>query len=332
MGLDLGLEEAGWECVFANEFDPVACATLRRNRPALRLVESDIREVSTDSIPSGLDLVVGGPPCQAFSTAGKRLGLNDARGNVFLHFIELALALKPRIIAIENVRGLLSAPLVHRPHSQRGSGHPTLSQDEEPGGAFRHILSALQGRGYDVSYALYDTADFGVPQRRKRIVLLASQYGRVPDLAPLLSSAKTFRCAVEGLSDVHEHIPLRGKQVKFLKTLGPGQNWRDLCPSLQRQAMGKAFDCTGGRTGFYRRLAWDEPSPTLVTSPTMPATLLAHPVENRPLSVQEYARIQTFPDHWQFAGTTAQKYKQIGNAVPVKFGRALGEHLGAFKR
>lgn len=330
MGLDLGLEEAGWDCVFANEFDPVACATIRLNRPGLKLDDGDVRNLAHGSVPEELDLIVGGPPCQAFSTAGKRLGLNDARGNVFIHFVEMALTFRPRVIAIENVRGLLSAPLVHRPHSQRGTDHPPLAVEETPGGAFRHILSLFGEHQYEVSFDLYDTADFGIPQRRRRIVLIASRVGKIPNLVPMKAREKTFRNAVKSLTGSQEHIPLRDKQIEFLKCLGPGQNWRDLSPSQQQRAMGKAFHCTGGRTGFYRRLAWDEPSPTLVTSPTMPATLLAHPIENRPLSVQEYARIQTFPDDWKFAGTTAQKYRQIGNAVPVKFGRAIGEHLASW--
>jgi DNA (cytosine-5)-methyltransferase 1 len=265
------------------------------------------------------------------------MGLNDERGNVFLHFIDLALALSPKLIVIENVRGLLSAPLVHRPHAERGFGFEPLSPEEMPGGALSHILQQLRSAGYQVSFNLYDTANFGVPQRRERLVLIASTLGRPPHFNPTHGSPgqprrRTFADAVKGLGAHHDFIRMREKQLRFVKLLEPGQNWRHLPEALKREAMGKSYECSGGRTGFLRRLDWDQPSPTVVTSPTMPATLLAHPVEDRPLSVQEYARLQTFPDDWQFAGTTAQKYRQIGNAVPVEFGRVVGVHLADWLR
>ena len=327
MGLDLGLEQARWECAFANESDKTACQTIRLNRPNLNLFECDIRDIHGAILPDGLDLIVGGPPCQAFSTAGKRLGLNDERGNVFLRFIDIAVEVSPHVILIENVRGLLSAALLHRPHAKRGPDFAPLTSDEKPGGAFAHIMSKLQKSGYSVAYGLLDTADFGVPQRRKRVIVLASKGERIELPKPPGTVASTLSEALNGLQGRPTVTPFRNGQARFLRTLLPGQNWRDLPHNEQREAMGKAFDCTGGRTGFLRRLAWNQPSPTLMTSPTMPATLLAHPVEDRPLSVQEYARIQTFPDDWVFAGTVAQQYRQIGNAVPVAFGRMLGEHV-----
>jgi len=120
------------------------------------------------------------------------------------------------------------------------------------------------------------------------------------------------------------------RRLKYYRLLREGQNWRDLPPRLQKEAMGKSWYAGGGRTGFYRRLAWDKPSPTLVTSPTMPATDLCHPEELRPLSVQEYAAIQTFPGWFEFAGRTSDKYRQLGNAVPCLFGKAVAKHLIAF--
>ncbi|MBS1723670.1 MAG: DNA cytosine methyltransferase [Armatimonadetes bacterium] len=340
-GLDLGLEQAGWECVYLNEFDRRACETLRANRPSWPLHEGDVREWDGNGVrqASGhVDAVVGGPPCQAFSTAGKRLGLNDERGNVFLHFLDIAIALRPRLIVIENVRGLLSAPLSHRPHSERGFGFAPLSPDELRGGALAHILHRLKGEGYGVSFDLYDTANFGVPQRRERLVLVAASDGsRPPHLLPTHcehgpTKWLTFKDAVNGLSHVQEHSELRPNQRRYLEKLAAGQNWRDLPEKEQREALGKAFECSGGRTGFLRRLAWDKPAPTLMTSPTMPATLLAHPVDLRPLGVQEYARVQTFPDSWRFSGKTSDKYRLIGNAVPVRFARAVGEQIGGWSK
>lgn len=345
MGLDQGLEAAGWHCLAANEFDPVACATIRRNRPSLPLYDEDVRNLTASRLREDLGLgasgdlfaIVGGPPCQAFSTAGRRLGLNDERGNVFLHFIDLIGALQPRFAVIENVRGLLSAPLIHRPHEQRGPGWPALAADERPGGALRHIVSALEASGYTVSFNLYNTANFGVPQIRERLVLFAARGDRgVPDLVPThaeggqhgLAPWATFRDAVEGLPvGVAEHVPFPERRLKYYRLLQAGQNWRNLPEGLREEAMGQAYYSGGGKTGFYRRLAWDKPSPTLVTRPNMPATDLGHPVEDRPLSVQEYARIQTFPDDWFLEGRLLDRYRQIGNAVPVRFGEAVGRHL-----
>lgn len=346
LGLDLGLEMAGLTPVLFNELDRTACKTIQMNRPDIRLYPQDIRELSAERLmlDNGLSegeafLVCGGPPCQAFSTAGRRLGLNDERGNVFLHFIQLIGCLMPRYIAIENVRGLLSAPLVHRPHSQRGHGFPPLSQAELPGGALRHITSVLERYGYTVSFNLYNTASFGVPQIRERLVLFGTREGdRVPDLGPTHDEAgrfglprwRTFREAVSGLIGPLHHLQFPPRRLRYHELLGPGQNWRDLPADLQQEAMGKSYFAGGGRTGFYRRLHWDRPSPTLVTCPTMPATDLAHPVENRPLAVEEYSRLQTFPDAWLFAGGIRDVYRQIGNAVPVEFGAAIGRHLMAY--
>lgn len=335
LGLDLGLEMAGWECAGACELDPVACSTIRLNRPELPLLEGDLGRLDLDGVraafgvrPGELEAVVGGPPCQAFSTAGKRLSVQDARGSVALHFLELAAALRPRWIVVENVRGLLSAPLRHRPHSQRGPGAPSLEEEERPGGALRAVLRLLEGAGYAVSWRLYDASRYGVPQRRERVVIVAHTGGKWPYVPPINHpvDALTFRGAVEGVR-AREWAPLRPHQLRFLHLVGPGQNWRSIDPALWPEALGGAHRAGGGRVGFLRRVAWDEPSPTLVTSPTMPATLLAHPEEMRPLSVEEYRRLQGFPDGWQVSGSTEDKYRQLGNAVPVALGAAVGRHL-----
>lgn len=335
LGLDLGFERAGWECVGRCELDPVACSTIRSNRPAGPLHEGDVRSLCPDSVhalfgvrPGEVDAVVGGPPCQAFSTAGRRRSVQDSRGSVAFHFLGLATAMRPRWIVLENVRGLLSAPLRHRPHAARGAGAPPLADDERPGGALRAAQGLLEGAGYTVSWRLYDASRYGAPQRRERVVLIAHQGAAWPHMPPtnLPGEAPTFREATEGLR-VEEWSPLRPHQSRFLHLVGPGENWRALDPALWPEALGGACRAGGGRVGFLRRVAWDEPSPTLVTSPTMPATLLAHPEAMRPLSVEEYRRLQGFPDGWLVAGSTADKYRQLGNAVPAALGEAVARHL-----
>lgn len=344
MGMDIGLEQAGFQTLFASEIDNACRKTIAKNRPEIALV-GDIQELSSNAVReiSGLaeteeiDLVVGGPPCQAFSTAGNRKGFEDERGNVFLAFIDLIIDLNPRYAVIENVRGLLSAPLKHRPHSQRGEDQPSLSIDELPGGALHEILNKMEGAGYGVSFNLYNSANFGTPQKRERVVLICSRDGAAPpyleptnseDGAFGLPKWRTFKQAVDGLSlDTAEYVSFPEKRLKYYRLLKSGQNWRSLPDDLQKEAMGKSYYSGGGKTGFLRRLHWDKPSPTLVTHPAMPATDLAHPAENRPLSVQEYKRIQEFPEDWDLQGSILEKYKQIGNAVPVGFGRAIGKHI-----
>ncbi|MDA8491796.1 DNA cytosine methyltransferase, partial [Kluyvera sp. Awk 3] len=146
MGLDLGLEKAGFKTLLACEIDKSARKTIKMNKPDMALI-GDIRDYSSKQIleHAGLtfndevDLIMGGPPCQAFSTAGKRLGFEDERGNVFLKYLETIFEIRPKYFIIENVRGLLSAPLQHRPHSQRGDDFPPLKNEEQSGGVLSYI-------------------------------------------------------------------------------------------------------------------------------------------------------------------------------------------------
>jgi DNA (cytosine-5)-methyltransferase 1 len=347
MGLDLGLELAGFETLLACEVDQICRQTIVENKPEIALL-GDIRDYSAKEImdASGLtlgkddvDLVIGGPPCQAFSTAGKRRAFNDNRGNVFLKFIDLALEITPKYIVIENVRGLLSAPLKHRPHNQRGESFSPLSFDELPGGALLHIIEKIRAKGYSVTFNLYNSANFGSPQIRERVVLICARDGRkVPYLTPTHSDDdryglppwRTFRNAVEDLPDsLKDFVQFPEKRLKYYRQLGPGENWRNLPEEIQKEALGKSYYAGGGKTGFLRRLAWDKPSPTLVTYPAMPATDLAHPEEDRPLSIQEYKKIQEFPDNWVICGSLRDQYRQVGNAVPVSLGKAIGNAVKA---
>ena len=341
MGLDLGLERAGIDVLLACEQDKACRATIQANRPDMALL-GDINALDAQTVRAAaglgcsddIHLIVGGPPCQAFSSAGHRRGFEDARGNVFLKYIELGLELRPEYLVIENVRGLLSAPLRHRPHDQRGKNHPPLSPDEQPGGALAYVIAQLESAGYGVSFNLYNAANFGSPQVRERVIIIAARDGsQLPYLNPThaqhgaggLLPWRTFREAVAGLVENPEHVRFPEKRLKYYRKLGAGQNWRDLPSRLQQEALGNSFFAGGGKTGFLRRLAWDKPAPTLVTHPAMPATDLCHPEENRPLSIQEYKRIQEFPDAWHLAGSLIDRYRQVGNAVPMSLGLALGK-------
>lgn len=340
MGLDLGLEQAGIEVCLACDNDKNCRATIHANRPSIPLID-DICNYNAASLCSvaglnpatDIDLIVGGPPCQAFSTAGARKGFADMRGNVFLYYIELLLQLRPRYIVLENVRGLLSASLV--PQALSASlPEPQRSLLSTKGGALLYIVERLRDGGYQVSFNLYNAANFGVPQVRERVVMLCNRSGpKMPYLTPThaetgalgLPKWRTLRDALDGLpQEPCDHLNFPEERLRFYRLLKEGQYWRDLPETLQPEAMGKSFYLGGGKTGFYRRLSWDKPACTLVTTPTMPATDICHPVLDRPLSVQEYRRIQMFPDDWCFCGNLNAQYRQIGNAVPVGLGKVIG--------
>lgn len=348
MGMDLGLERAGIHVLLACEMDRACRRTILANRPEIGLL-GDVNAYSAGAIRAAaglgvdeeIDVVVGGPPCQAFSTAGARRSFEDSRGNVFLRFIELVLELRPKYAVIENVRGLLSAPLAHRPHSERPDDWtPTL--DELPGGALLHVLEMLRKGGYGVSFNLYNAANYGVPQSRERVIILCSRDGaRLPHLKPThsddaswgLPAWKTLREALAGLNPKSgDSLRFPEDRLRFYRMLQPGQYWKHLPNELHREALGASYFSGGGKTGFLRRLAWDRPSCTLVTSPAMPATDICHPEEDRPLSVQEYKRIQQFPDDWVVSGSIAEQYRQVGNAVPVGLGEAVGRAIMAHSR
>jgi len=340
MGLDLGIEKAGFEIKLACEVDKYCRQTIVLNKPNIALI-GDINDYSADDVlhyaglsrQDDVDLIMGGPPCQAFSTAGKRNGFNDERGNAFLTYLEIALNIKPKVLVIENVRGLLSCPMSHRPHDMRGDDFPDLTLDELPGGALNFVLNRIEYAGYKYSFNLYNAANFGTPQNRERVIIVCSREGVIPPfLIPTHSETgefglkrwRTFKNATQQIKE-HTHLNFPEKRLVYYRLLKAGQNWRYLPEHLQKEAMGKSYHSGGGKTGFLRRLAWDKPSPTLVTHPAMPATDLAHPEEDRPLSIQEYKAIQEFPEHWQFAGPLIQQYKQIGNAVPASLGFAVGK-------
>lgn len=341
LGLDLGLEKSGFKTVVAVENNKHACETIRLNRKDIKVIERDIHQVSTQEILETANLKVGeativsgGPSCQTFSTAGSRNSIDDPRGGLFREFLRVVQEAQPRFFVMENVPGMLSAAIRHRPLKERGPGFPPLHPDEELGSALRLILEELKKTGYYVVFDVLNAADFGVPQTRERVIFIGSRDGEeiaVPKPTHLeykLGTDKrwvTLAKAIKSLKDDEpEFVQLPPKSKKYLVDVPEGGNWKDLSPQKRWRAMGKAYNSWGGRVGFFRRLSWDKPSPSLTTSPISKATMLCHPTELRPLSVKEYTAIQQFPKRWKFAGSTAKKYMQIGNAVPIGLGSAIG--------
>ncbi|WP_295820276.1 DNA cytosine methyltransferase [uncultured Deinococcus sp.] len=344
-GLDLGLETAGFRTLAAVEIDRTARATLAANmadRPSPPFIAADITTLDAADLlaATGLNrgevmLVSGGPPCQPFSTAGRREALNDPRGSLFRDFLRMVEGIQPRFFVMENVRGLLSATLRHRPISAR-DGTP-LTPDEERGSAFRVILDEFERIGYSFTYGLLNAADHGVPQMRQRVVILGSRDHEALSLpvpthsetgAGGLPRWRTLRDALAGLDDPEPQFqPYSEARLQYLRVVPEGGNWRSLPAELIPAAMGGAYTSGGGKVGFYRRLSWDRPSPTVTTSPAQKATDMCHPTLHRPISVREAARLQGFPDDWVFCGSVSDQYRQIGNAVPVGLGQAIGTAL-----
>ena len=336
MGLDIGLEKAVLNVVIGQDFDASCVKTMRAN--GHKVLEGDIREIEPQQLLSltGLHigepfLICGGPPCQPFSTAGKRLGINDPRGSLFMDFIRMIDYIRPRFFVMENVKGIMSAPLKHVPLAERDEKDP----EQRLGTVLDVILSEFNKLGYKTVYGVLDAVNYGVPQFRERFVLIGSRDNEdiflpIPTHFQMHQNQEyqwqSVRSVIEDLEfDSGECATLSDERLKFLKMVPQGGNWRDLPEDIIPIAMGGAYTSGGGKVGFYRRLSYDQPSPTVVTSPVQKATMMCHPTQNRPLSVKEYARIQQFPDNWIFTGTTAAKYRQIGNAVPVGLAEAIGK-------
>ena len=330
MGLDIGLQDAGIRIAIGQDLDSSCIKTIRENGHAA--IESDITQLRSETLleQAGLRigepfLICGGPPCQPFSTAGKRLGVNDPRGSLFIEFVRMIREIRPRFFVMENVKGLVSSKLVDR----GGKSEDTTVLDV--------VLEQFAHIGYHTVHGILDAVNYGVPQFRERLIILGSRDNEqvflpVPTHFQIhqnpLYRWNVLGDAIRDLEDdVGECASFSQERLHFLKMVPEGGNWRDLPEEAKKIAMGGAYYSGGGKVGFYRRLSYKQPSPTLVTSPVQKASMFCHPVKDRPLSVREYARIQQFPEDWRFVGTTAAKYRQIGNAVPVGLARAVGQAL-----
>jgi len=311
----LGIEKAGIQCAALNEVDKWACETLKLNRKHWNVIEGDIREKDFSSYKNKIEVVAGGFPCQAFSYAGKKLGLKDARGTLFAEFARVVKEVQPLMCIGENVRGLLT---------------------HDSGRTLEGMISILDELGYDVLpprvlKAIY----YRVPQKRERIFLVGIKRGSdiqfdypkpsdvIYTLKDALKAGDLFDTDVEASEG--QSYPERKKQI--MDMVPAGGYWRDLPESVQKEYMLKSYYLGGGKTGMARRISWDEPCLTLTTSPAQKQTERCHPDETRPFNTREYARIQTFPDKWKFAGSVNQVYKQIGNAVPVNLAHAVFQQV-----
>ena len=315
-GLALGLEKAGFEAIGLVEIDKDACATLRINRPHWNVVEDDITKVVENDLTSlfnvkkyELDLISGGYPCQSFSYAGHRLGLEDVRGTMFYYYSKFLEQLQPKMFLAENVKGLVTL---------------------DNGNALNTMIDVFKKIGYKVTYKVLNAWDYGVAQKRDRIVIIGIRNDLLNEIKYEFPKPLDYKPV---LKDVLKNVPVSdgvqysSEKKKVMELVPEGGCWIDLPDDVAKAYMKTCYYMGGGRRGIARRLSMDEPSLTLTCSPAMKQTERCHPIETRPLTVREYARIQSFPDDWIFCGKVNSKYKQIGNAVPVELAFNIGKSI-----
>lgn len=305
-GLALGIEKAGFNTLALIEFDKDAADTLKLNRPNWNVICDDIANISPSNLPEyfnlqvgELDMLSGGAPCQAFSYAGKRLGLEDARGTLFYHYAVFLQKLQPKTFLFENVRGLLT---------------------HDNGLTYKTILNVFTESGYTIQKQVLNAWDHGNAQKRERLITIGIRNDLAGKISISFPKPREYKPV---LRDVLQNVPESdGAQYSaykrdIFKLVPPGGYWRDIPQDIAKEYMKSCWNMSGGRTGILRRMSMDEPSLAVLTSPTQKQTERCHPLEPRPFNVRENARIQSFPDDWQFCGNVSSQYKQVGNAVPV---------------
>ena len=311
-GLSTGFIDAGFTPIILNEIDKTCCETLRNNHIGVNVVNTDMLELDLKPYYGKVDVLMGGVPCQAFSQAGERKGLEDPRGQLIVEFNRLVNECNPKILLVENVKGLTT-------HNN--------------GNTLKSVIELFENSGlYRIYTKVLNAKDYEVPQKRERIIIIGVRKDILGDFEYPIKSDKGVVLR-DVLSDVPPSLCAKypEEKRKVMELVPQGGCWVNLPDDIKEKYMGqKSLEAGGGKRGIARRLAMNECSLTLTTSPCQKQTERCHPLETRPLSVREYARIQTFPDSYTFEGSMAKQYKQIGNAVPVKLAYAVGKAIKHF--
>ncbi len=337
-GLDVGLEQAGFDSAAVTDFDadcvrtlevnqakgvPVAGQHGRKHLDGAKVVRADVADLcAADLWPASADhtwvpdLLVGGPPCQPFSSSGRQRSVLEGRGRLFEHFVRLASELRPRAILFENVQGLVTA---------RG-------RTGEPGEALAEVKERFEAAGYGTRFELLNAADYGCPQRRVRLFMLATRDAPLPVFPPPTHSRTTGTL----FSDTSQWVTL----AELLASLPEPQQAEVVRPSAALAAQLGAIPSGSGlkspgrseptRPGGH----WGYKQGTFVADPGLPSrTVTAASTQDwvrlpdgslRRLTLRECAALQGFPPEWEFVGSKASQFRQVGNAVPAVFGRVLG--------
>lgn len=312
-GLSAGLMKAGFVPLLLNDNNSDCCKTLKHNHPEANVICGSMDKIDYSEFVDRVDLLTGCVPCQSFSQAGLRKGLEDPRGDLMMKFIEIINVIQPKLFMIENVKGL-------------------LTHDE--GKTIKKIIALLAANDlYDVSYKCLDASKYDVPQKRERVFIV----GVRKDVAAA-NAATPFEFPKESLEkkvlkDVLFDVPYsdgakyKEEKIRLFKMIPQGGCWVNLPEPLQKEYLGNSYNSGGGKRGILYRLSMEKPSLTLLCTPSQKQTERCHPLEERPLTMREYARIQTFDDSYEFIGSLTSQYKQVGNAVPVELARYMGVSL-----
>lgn len=312
-GLDLGFDLAGYDVLYATDIDGPSCKTLKENLGILLsestfVEQADIRKIDPSTLPKGVDLVIGGPPCQSFSASGRRAGgaagRLDARGTLFEAYCKIIDYVAPKAFLFENVRGILGT---------------------NKGKDWEAIVEAFKNIGYSISYRILDALDYGAPQQRERMILVGHKLGHDflfprplygPDSMsgiPHITSGEALEGIVED-EDTENLILRNGKYAHLLPLVPPGENY--LFFTAKRGYQNPVFAYRSRFSDFLYKANPNAPIKTLIASPgkyTGPFHW-----ENRCFTVKEYMRLQGFPDGYKFFGERSDKIKQIGNSVSPK--------------
>lgn len=310
-GLSSGLIKSGFNPVLLNDNNKDACETLKKNHIDVNIQCMDMTKIDLEDLKTkfyNIDLIAGGVPCQSFSYAGNQKGLDDSRGELIIHFLNIINILKPKIFLIENVKGLLT----------HNNGKTILN-----------ILNQYNiNEQYNINYKVLNSFNYEVPQKRERLFIIG-----------ILNEYNTFYEFPEPvenkivLKDILINVPdspcakYNETKISLFKNIPQGGNWKDLNIEEQKKYLGNSFYSGGGKTGILKRLSMNEPSLTILCSPSQKQTERCHPLYERPLSIRESARIQTFDDNYIFSGSITSQYKQIGNSVPVNLSYHVGTEL-----
>jgi len=315
-GLALGVEKAGFHTLGLVEIDKDASDTLRRNRPEWRVINDDIANISCLDLQQyfglqrgELDLLSGGAPCQSFSYAGKRLGLEDARGTLFYHYAKFLEQLQPKMFLFENVRGLLT---------------------HDKGRTYKTITEIFESTGYTIQKKVLNAWNYGVAQKRERLITIGIRNDLTNQIKFTFPAPHEYKPVLRDIlldCPKSDGTPYSEYKRKIFELVPPGGYWRNIPEDIAKEYMKSCWYMEGGRTGILRRLSLDEPSLTVLTSPSQKQTDRCHPLEARPFTIRENARCQSFPDEWQFCGSIGSQYKQVGNAVPVNLAYDIAKQI-----
>ena len=315
-GLALGIEKAGFKTLGLIEIDKDASDTLKKNRPFWNVINDDIANISCLNLceyfgleKGELSLLSGGAPCQSFSYAGKRLGLEDARGTLFYHYAKFLEQLQPKMFLFENVRGLLT---------------------HDKGRTYKTITDIFESTGYQIQKKVLNAWDYGVAQKRERLITIGIRNDITDRAVFAFPTPHEYKPVLRDIlldCPPSEGTPYSDAKKKIFELVPPGGYWRDIPEDIAKSYMKSCWYMGGGKTGILRRLSLDEPSLTVLTSPSQKQTDRCHPLEARPFTIRENARCQSFPDDWQFCGSISSQYKQVGNAVPVNLAYELGNQI-----